>query len=396
MKPGDGKIAIFICGPVRYAVYVNRSIERIFSGYDYDCFYHIWKEDLGNKVRAGEVKDLEEIERHPRTKVFIRQEPYRVEDFADSIGTESKTNSSVNALMGMFCSVNLLCHYLEQLPDFSAYRYILRLRTDCAIFHPDFPSLLDTSKETLTVSRNCFSRVTEICDHICFGRVEDFFSLWRFANMQEVYKTYQEGERNTDLALLRRIQKNPGIRICGNIVRFRDYHIVYFPTRDSDPKSISDAINKYGMEEFFRHPRRDLDFGAIGRFVAEWDRMWQQKKELEKKSGHLSQKQTVSIKDKTEVLGKSTANDLTVDSRALAYTLERLLACQIERLMAYDVDGVSEVAEKAVLITRELGRRRIFERTEFAEQFDRIKRQYREICRIIAERQQEVQEKQTC
>lgn len=313
MKPSDGKIAIFICGPVRYVTYVCRMIDRVFQGYEYDCFYHLWKADLGNKVRGGEVSDLEEIEKHPRTKVLIRQEPYCVEDFAKAIGTESGSNSSINALMGMFFSVNLLCHYLEQLPDFATYRYILRLRTDCAIFHPEFPSLLDESKGTLTVSKSCFTRVTELCDHICFGQVEDFFSLWRFANMQEIYKAYQEGERNPDLTLLRRIQKNPGIRIGGNIVRFRDYHIVYFPTRDCDPKTISDAINQHGLEEFFRHSRRDLDFEAIRRFVAEWELKWQPEKKWEAKPDILLQKQTSSANNKMEMAENSLFQNLVHD-----------------------------------------------------------------------------------
>lgn len=278
MKPSDGKIAIFVCGPVRYTLYVSRMIDRIFQGYDYDCFYHIWKKDLGNKVRAGEVEDLEEVQNHPRTKVLIRQEPYRPEDFADAIGTQTGSNSSINATMGMFCSVNLLCHYLEQLPDFSAYRYILRLRTDCAIFNPQFPSLLNPSNQTLTFAKSYFIPDDAVCDHMCFGTVPSFFAIWRFANMEEIYRAYLEAKRNPEALLRCRLQKRPQIRVWEGPVRFRDYHIVYVPTRDCDPASINSVLNEKGIELFFEKGGKFIDPQEIERFNEKWKQHWAEKK----------------------------------------------------------------------------------------------------------------------
>jgi len=290
MKPSDGRIAIFICGPVRYAVYVCRMIDRIFQGYSYDCFYHLWKKDLGNKVRTSEVYDLKEIENNPRTKVLICQEPYCVDDFAEYIGPQSGSKSSVNATMGMFFSVNLLCHYLEQLPDFSKYRYILRLRTDCVIIHPDFPSLLDGAENTLTVGKNYYITDETLCDHICFGRLNSFFSLWRFKSMNEIYKYYLKANRYPELMLGQRLRENPDIHINDKLIRFCDYHIIYFPPSENDPAAIANFLNTHGVEALYGNGRQMLDFEQIKSFVENLKLKRQKQKQQKEKSLQLPPK----------------------------------------------------------------------------------------------------------
>ena len=148
----NSKIAVFVCGPVRYASLVNQRLEHILADVDYDCFFHLWKQDLGNKKRENEETDINCLGRHAKAKVVAYQSPYTIQDFSDYVGTKTNSNSSINATMGMFYSINALCHFLEQLPDSNHYEYILRIRTDCAILNDKFIDKLSFSKKTLTIS----------------------------------------------------------------------------------------------------------------------------------------------------------------------------------------------------------------------------------------------------
>jgi len=267
-KQIDGKIAIFISGPIRYVSLVSKRLDVVFKGQDYDCFYHLWKDDLGNKVRDCEVADYRELEDNPRTKVFVLQEPYSEQDFADSIGTETASRSSINATMGMFFSVNLLCHYLKQLPDCHKYKYILRLRTDCAIINDNFVDLLDTSSKTLNFSKNYYITNSEICDHVCFGDVESFFRLWHFDNMSAIYNAYTKGKRNPERTLHNRFKTEMAdVRFVETISRFEDYHIVYFPPQKHDPATINDVLEQKGIGAFFEEAYNLIDLDEVKRFV---------------------------------------------------------------------------------------------------------------------------------
>ena len=271
-KQIDGKIAIFISGPIRYVSLVSKRLDVVFNGQDYDCFYHLWKDDLGNKVRDCEVADYRELEDNPRTKVFVLQEPYSEHDFADSIGTETGSRSSINATMGMFFSVNLLCHYLKQLPDFHKYKYILRLRTDCAITNDNFMDLLDTSGKTLNFPKNYHITNSEICDHICFGDVESFFRLWHFDGMSAIYNAYTKGKRNPERTLRNRFKTEMAdVRFIETISRYEDYHIIYSPPQKQDPATINNVLNQNGISAFFEEAYKLVDLDEVKRFVEHYN-----------------------------------------------------------------------------------------------------------------------------
>jgi hypothetical protein len=281
MSRFDGKIAVFICGPVRYVSQVAKRLEQVLAGYEYDCFYHIWKTDLGNKVRGQEETDITELAADPRTKVFIRQQPYSPDDFRDTIGLQTGSNSSINATMGMFFSVNVLCHYLALMPDSGKYKYILRLRTDCAIISDNFAELLDPSPDVLTVSDSCFIPPDLISDHIAFGAREIFARLWQFGDMGEIYRTYEAGSRNPEKALAVHLAKSiVGVRVNPAIVRFKDYHIVYYPPRDCEPEWVVRALNAVGVAGFFEAPSGHYDPIETDAFIAKYNDRWRSERLL--------------------------------------------------------------------------------------------------------------------
>jgi len=282
-KAIDGKIAVFISGPVRYVTLVNRRLESVLADCDYDCFFHLWKADLGNKLRAGEECDYRELFDHPRAKVVILQSPYSQDDFKDTVGTETNSSSPINATMGMFYSVNLLCHYLQQLPDFDEYKYILRLRTDCAILNDDFASLLDPNPEVLTVPLNYFVPLEWISDHICFGTIENFFRLWRYEDIHGIYDAYEAADKHPEITLTRRHQiMLKKVKLNRSIERYIDYHIIYYPPQDADPQFVVDALARHGVADFFQNGRNYVDLAEIDemktRCSAECEQWWARRK----------------------------------------------------------------------------------------------------------------------
>ena len=274
-KSMNGKIAVLISGPIRYVTLVNQRLQTVLRDCEYDCFYHLWRADLGNKVRGGAHYDYAELHEHPRTKVLIVQSPYSEDSFAGTIGAETGSNSTINATMGMFFSVSLLCNYLRHLPDFEDYTYVLRLRTDCAILNDDFLSLLDFDPNVLTVSKSFFIQDEWISDHICFGSVDNFFKMWCYPGMNQIYDAYKTGDRNPEVTLTRRYQRNlTGVPLNPSIIRFRDYHIVYYPTRDCDPECINRAINHAGVEHFFLNGSAQIELTEVDEFNAAFKAKW--------------------------------------------------------------------------------------------------------------------------
>jgi tetratricopeptide (TPR) repeat protein len=281
MKRFEGKIAVFICGPLRYVGHVTRRLEQVLAGSEYDCLYHIWKSDLGNKLRGQEETDISALQASPRTKVLIRQEPYSIEDFADSIGTQTGSNSSINATMGMFFSVNVLCHYLALMPDSNKYSHILRLRTDCAIISDDFVELLDASPEALTVSKSCLIPPDWVSDHIAFGTRETFARLWQYESMAEIYSAYQAAGRNPERTLAQQVrERGTGLRLNPAIVQYRDYHTVYYPPRDDAPRWVIDTLNAIGVSAFFESPSKYYSAAGTNELIARYDDDWRSKELL--------------------------------------------------------------------------------------------------------------------
>jgi hypothetical protein len=255
MPKTNAKTAVFVAGPYRYVNLVNRQLERVFKDRPYDCFYHMWIQDLGNKQRASEYCDLDSLRKHPRTKALILSQPYSEDDFHESIGIHTNSNSKINASMGMFISMSILCNFLEQLPDFEAYGFILRMRTDCAILNDNFVEKLIFDHSTLTVSRNYWIPTHWLSDHIHFGCKDIFFSIWKHNAVDEIYQVYTKGKRNPERTLAHLfncIKKN--VRLNPSLRRYTDYHIVHDPPKADEPTWIAKAISAGGVPALFNDP----------------------------------------------------------------------------------------------------------------------------------------------
>ena len=104
----------------------------------------------------------------------------------------------------------------------------------------------------------------------------------------------------------------------------------------------------------------------------------------------------------------------TVDNKSLAENsfrqmvdyLENILTRQLERLRNYDLDGALALAEEANDLAASIGREKILERPDYADERWRIKklykdlslivaseRLYKDLCLIIASEREEVSQK---
>jgi hypothetical protein len=91
----------------------------------------------------------------------------------------------------------------------------------------------------------------------------------------------------------------------------------------------------------------------------------------------------------------------TVDNESLAENsfkqmvdyLENILTRQLERVRSYDLDGAMLLAEEANDMAATIGREKILERPDYADERWRIEKLYKDICLILASERQEVAEK---
>jgi len=91
----------------------------------------------------------------------------------------------------------------------------------------------------------------------------------------------------------------------------------------------------------------------------------------------------------------------TVDSESLAENsfkqmvayLENLLKRQLEKVRNYDLDGAIALAEEANDLAVSIGREKILERPDYADERWRIKKLYKDLSLIVASERQEVAEK---
>lgn len=244
------KIAVFIAGPFRYSNLVLNSIERILGDIDFEVFFHIWNQDLGNKkrIKTDSIK-FKELSNHPKTKAFFLSAPYTQSDYENNVGIQTNSNSTINATMGMFLSMNILCNYLELLPDKDEFTHIFRMRTDCLIFK-SFEKIIKHNKNKVLVSDQFEIPKNWISDHIMIAPKLKFYKFWKFNNMNKIYFNYKVGRRNPE-KVLSLIGKFNFIKIVKCFQIGIDYLIIYNPPINDYPKTIIDAINKKGINYLF-------------------------------------------------------------------------------------------------------------------------------------------------
>jgi hypothetical protein len=243
------KIAVFIGGPYRFSDSVLGSLDRIIGDIEYDVFFHLWKEDLGNKKRLENENDFSFLMEHSKTKLMLLAKPYNESDYKKNIGINTNSNSSINATMGMFMSMNVLSNYLEQLPDADEYTHILRLRTDCIIYN-SIENKIKNNLDKILTSNNFKVPSDWVSDHIMFAPKDKFYLFWRFKNMESIYKAYTKGKRNPERTLSY-LGRKFGNKIVKAFDRGLDYHIIYTPPKATDPVCIKEAIQNNSIEYLF-------------------------------------------------------------------------------------------------------------------------------------------------
>lgn len=255
-----GRIAILVAGPFRYAHLVLPNLERFLPGLEFDVFFHIWKSDLGNKVRVDEEWSIDELQGHPRAKAVTIASPYPESFYGPTIGTKTNSNSSINATMGMFFSMSSLCSYVSQLPDSEEYTHMMRLRTDCPIISRDFVRKIDFHPDVITVSLNPSIPEGWISDHITFAARHNFLGLWYHRDIQSIFQSYRAGERNPEqmLSYLSR-HRLRGVTIREALLRDDDYTIVYNPPLEQDLDWIKRAVAQRGPRALFEDPESCRD-----------------------------------------------------------------------------------------------------------------------------------------
>ena len=96
------------------------------------------------------------------------------------------------------------------------------------------------------------------------------------------------------------------------------------------------------------------------------------------------------MQDDTNVSTMDT-DDLAQNSyRQMVDYLENILIRQLERVRNYDLDGAMKLAEEVNSMAETIGREKILDRPEFADELWRIQRLYKDLGLIISSERQEV------
>ena len=258
MAKNKYKIAVFTSGPPRYVNLVTERLNRVLSDVDWDVFIHLWKIDTGNKIRANSIFDYTKLVDNPKVKVIMVQNPYDDTVYKKRIGTKINTHSPTFAIMGMFLGVNFLSNFLELLPDYNSYTHILRLRTDCAILNDNFLNLLDFDKKVVTVSECYHIPSVWISDQIMFSTVENFYYLWKFKDMNDIYDAFKKGLRNPEKTLEWRFtrDKSKKLRLNPSIIQYKDFQNVYSPPKAGEPEWVNKLIEAKKFRQLFLEPQK--------------------------------------------------------------------------------------------------------------------------------------------
>ncbi len=273
------KIAIILSGPWRYVDKVIDNIDSLIGkDIDYDFFIHLWKEDLGNKKRIEDKYNYERVIFNNHVKNISWEKPNTKEEVSEIYGEWTGCHSTINAMTGMFSSINTTLNVIESIFDRSDYTHVLRIRTDVIFFGKILSK--DMLNECIYVSENPLLPKGWISDHIMLAPIEKFKNIWRFSEFDSFIKDFDESERNPEKYLERKIQSLK-YDVCINNehwVRYLDYHIIYNPAKDNDPEFIKNIMMKEnGVEKLYAYVLSDADKVEANNIIKYWDRSFKGK-----------------------------------------------------------------------------------------------------------------------
>ncbi|HAS6057305.1 TPA: hypothetical protein I7217_06550 [Vibrio vulnificus] len=258
------KIACVITGPYRYLNLVVEQIKQKLSSCDveFDIFIHIWKADLGNKVRGNDNLDISLLN-DPKIKSFSFGMPYTEQEIINLIGHEPiiKAHSPINAMCGMFTAISTVYKIIEQLPDSKKYTHVLRLRTDIS-FNTDKLIPQKILDNTVYISENPLLPNGEISDHTMLCSMNDFKALWTYTSFHDFVLDYEKSYYNPEIYLKERVNLGD-INVVTFWKRFIDYHVVYAEAKKNDPKLIKELDKP---EDIFSTVYTDIDINDLTAF----------------------------------------------------------------------------------------------------------------------------------
>jgi hypothetical protein len=224
-------IAVMIAGPVRY---IDLVIERInllnLLNYKIDYYCFIWLDDYGDRKRVDSQDSV-------KSKVHYLAEARGLKDEDYNKFFNQKTEKgqpNISSVMGMFYSMDNLTNAVKSSPK--SYDYVLRIRTDCIAISDNFLNL-NIKKNTVVTSVNYWIPHSWVSDHIMASDIDTMYKIWNINDRKSFYKKYQKVGMNPEKYLAYIIKKNR-INITTKWMRYKDYHIVYAPARNTDPTWI--------------------------------------------------------------------------------------------------------------------------------------------------------------
>ncbi|QTH72550.1 hypothetical protein [Pseudoalteromonas xiamenensis] len=246
------KCAVLIAGPSRYINSTVAQLEKYSSEYDFDLFIFLWSGDSGNKVREQEEEFKLDMKRsYCEVKFITYAQPYSQSEYDSIFKTRTENGQSpASSIIGMFNSMRILIAQLEITTQ--EYDLVLRIRTDCVLISKDFFQRTILKHGTLNVSKNYLIPHAWVSDHIISGSKSDMIKLWKWSSNEELYKSYMKNDMNPEKLLAYKVKKE-GLEVNELWVRYRDYHIVYFPIKSTEPRAYNVIISNKSVAYFYEN-----------------------------------------------------------------------------------------------------------------------------------------------
>lgn len=238
-KSSRVKIAVFLCGPIRFADKTIDNINKLLADYEHELFGFFWKEDLGIKERnssfAGDLGKMYNF------KCYVEYESNSREAYESKFGSEMGCHSSINSILGMFYSISHLALTLKIHPMADEYTHILRARTDLCFFEPHkFGNKFDLTKGIINVVKNHSIPSGWVSDHFMLCDAKSFNDIWCYETIDKFIMEFNKAGRNPEKLLGKKCKKYKKNFIA---TRFESYHVLYNPPKSDDPKFIKE-LNK--------------------------------------------------------------------------------------------------------------------------------------------------------
>ncbi|MGL1115084.1 hypothetical protein [Vibrio vulnificus] len=252
------KCAILIAGPSRYINSTIGQLERYSSEYSFEAFVFLWSEDSGNKIREQEEEFNPKMDRpYCEIKFITYAQPYSQSDYDNIFITKTeKGQSPSSSIMGMFNSMRILTAQLEA--TIEEYDLVLRIRTDCALISDDFFKRSMLKSGVLNVSKNYLIPHAWVSDHIMLGTKSDMIKLWKWSSNEDLFNCYKKNDMNPEKLLAYKVKKE-GLKVKELWVRYRDYHIVYFPIKNTEPNAYNICISQRSVGYFYKNIKKVYD-----------------------------------------------------------------------------------------------------------------------------------------